>query len=486
YERLEFLGDAYLKMHLTVHLFVNNPLRDEGWLTRSRTALERNSNLMSASLANRLPGALLSNSMSRKTWAPPQRFPQFVKVSDKGTADIVEAVLGSCIEGFGIEGGGIALNRFFGKTYSTKLADYNVKMPYSLNSALMALEMADEEVVNSVHVLIARLQEKLGYKFKNPLVAVEAVTHTSALGVYDQLTSDAILGFVVANELYLCPELFNPGQLSTLKDELVSNQYLAVCAYRIGLPGVIKQASSVLAQDIAEFGAQLEEARQTSVEGEFFWNSLPHAPKTVSDVLEALIGAVFVDSGCDFEVTKDLIERLVIHDWWDFFTHAGASITGVSNPTREMAAYAERCDCDAFFIRMSEIAGEGLNTCSIEKHKVIIAVATASSKKLARRMAVVQAMPKLKEFAEKGDPNCNCSILRNQGLSTIVLDTFSAKDLSSDPNLSSALEIANSKIAANDERVREIGMIVTASDELVLSESDKDADEEDDEDVVIL
>ncbi|ORY38195.1 P-loop containing nucleoside triphosphate hydrolase protein [Rhizoclosmatium globosum] len=459
YERLEFLGDAYLKMHLTVHLFVNNPLRDEGWLTRSRTALERNSNLMSASLANRLPGALLSNSMSRKTWAPPQRFPQFVKVSDKGQRTLSKLFLDLALK--------------------VSLADYNVKMPYSLHSALMALDMADEEVVNSVHVLIARLQEKLGYRFKNPLVAVEAVTHTSALGVYDQLTScfqrlellgDAILGFV----------------LSTLKDELVSNQYLAVCAYRIGLPGVIKQASSVLAQDIAEFGAQLEEARQTSVEGEFFWNSLPHAPKTVSDVLEALIGAVFVDSGCDFEVTKDLIERLVIHDWWDFFTHAGASITGVSNPTREMAAYAERCDCDAFFIRMSEIAGEGLNTCSIEKHKVIIAAATASSKKLARRMAVVQAMPKLKEFAEKGDPNCNCSMLRNQGLSTIVLDTFSAKDLSSDPNLSSALEIANSKIASNDERVREIGMIATASEELVLSESDKDADEEDDEDVVIF
>ncbi|KAJ3024521.1 UNVERIFIED_CONTAM: hypothetical protein HDU68_008036 [Siphonaria sp. JEL0065] len=489
FERLEFLGDSYLKMHLTLHLFVNNPTRDEGWLTRSRTALERNSNLKNASLANGLPGALLTNSISRKTWYPPQRYPQRIKISDKGTADVVEAIIGACIEASGIEGGGIALNRFFGPTYSTKVQEYNPKMPYSLDSAISMLDVADEDVVQSVNVLVTRLHQKLGYKFENPLLAVEAVTHTSAIGVYDSLTGcfqrleflgDAILGFVVVHELYNSADKFDPGQLSTLKDELVCNQYLAYVSFKIGLHTLIKQATSQLAQDICDFGVRLEEASADAVKGEFYWNSLPHAPKTASDVLEALIGAVFVDSGCDYEVAKALVKRLVIREWWEFFKISGASIAGVSNPTREMAAYAEK---------ITELVEEGKTVCTIEKHKIILASAAAPSKKLARRMAAVDAMAKLKGMVQNGDPNCDCRERQKQGLSTVVLDVFAAKDFAKDPKLANAIEIATSKIEERDEQVR--SAVVNTQpmvEDVVLSDSEDedDGDRGDDEVEVVM
>ncbi|KAJ3073422.1 Dicer-like protein 1 [Podochytrium sp. JEL0797] len=494
YERLEFLGDAYLKMHLTIHLFVNNPLRDEGWLTRSRTALERNSNLMSASLAFRLPGALLSSAISRKTWYPPQRIPRPNRVSDKATADIVEAILGVCIEASGIEGGGIALNRFFGHTYRTKVVEYASKMPYSMSAATSALGLAEEEVVNGVEVLVTKLHEKLGYRFKNPLIAVEAVTHTSALGVYDTLTScfqrleflgDAILGFVVGNELYNYPENYNPGQLSTLKDEMVSNQYLAVAAQRIGLHSLIKQASSPLSQDICDFSTQLDEARRNAKPGEFFWHNMPHAPKSISDVLEALIGAVFVDSGCDYEVAKALVERVVIHDWFEVFMEAGASISGVLNPSRDIIDYAESCGCDAFFVRMTDVASEGFSICTIEKHGVVLASAKAPSKGLSRRMAIVAVMPKLKAMTESGDPNCDCAERRKQGLSTVALNVFSDKDLRMDPDLVVALEVANAKKDEEDRKARgKSAAVVTVSlgiEEVVLSDSEGEGESEDDD-----
>ncbi|KAI8830467.1 hypothetical protein BJ741DRAFT_537573 [Chytriomyces cf. hyalinus JEL632] len=360
YERLEFLGDSYLKMHLTLHLFVNNPTRDEGWLTRSRTALERNSNLMSASLAYRFPSALLVNPLSRRTWAPPMRFPLSVKVSDKSTADIVEAVMGACIVASGVEGGGTALKQFFGHTYSVHMREYAPIMPYSMEGSMALMDEMESEVVQSHKALVASLNQKIGYKFKNALLAVEALTHTSALGIYDGLTTcfqrleflgDSILGFVVANELYKSPEQFDPGNLSALKDELVNNQYLSVVSYKHGLHTLIKQASSPLAQEICNFGMRLAEAQSNAKAGEFYWHSLPHAPKTVSDVLEAMIGAVFVDSGCDFEVAKNFVDRLIVQDFWDSFMTTGASIKGVANPTREMAAYAENCGCDAFYVR---------------------------------------------------------------------------------------------------------------------------------------
>ncbi|KAI9348115.1 hypothetical protein BDR26DRAFT_854000 [Obelidium mucronatum] len=455
YERLEFLGDSYLKMHLTIHL-----------LSTTHNAMKAGS----PALEQRWNGIVTSRT---RVWE--MRSP--------------EAIMGACIQASGIEGGGIALNRFFGPTYSTKVQEYHSKMPYSLGTAMAT-------VVQGVHVLVTRLHQKLGYKFKNPLLAVEAVTHTSAIGVYDSLTGcfqrleflgDAILGFVVVHQLFNSPENFNPGQLSTLKDELVSNQYLAHVSFHIGLPALIKQTTAQLAHDICDFGVRLEEAALDAEDGEFYWNSLPHAPKTASDVLEALIGAVFVDSGSDYEVAKALVDRIVIRPWMEYFNASGGSIAGVSNPTREMAAYAEKCGCDAFFVRMSENAETGKTTCTIEKHAVLLASAVAPSKKLARRMAAVDAMPSLKEMVLHGDKNCNCKELSDKGLSTTVLNVFTPSDLVKDPELVNAIEIASAKIAVLDDRAREAGRVILPMvvDEVELSDSDDDV-AEDDGDVVIL
>ncbi|KAJ3234335.1 hypothetical protein HDU81_001491 [Chytriomyces hyalinus] len=479
YERLEFLGDSYLKMHLTLHLFVNNPSRDEGWLTRSRTALERNSNLMSASLAYRFPSSLLVNPLSRRTWAPPMRFPLSVRVSDKNTADIVEAVMGACIVASGIEGGGTALKQFFGHTYSVHMREYAPIMPYSMEASMALMNEMESEVVQSHNGLVVSLHQKIGYKFKNPLLAVEALTHTSALGIYDGLTTcfqrleflgDSILGFVVANELYKSPEHFDPGNLSALKDELVNNQYLSVISYKNGLHTLIKQASSPLAQEISNFGTRLAEAQKNAKTGEFYWHSLPHAPKTVSDVLEAMIGAVFVDSGCDFEVAKNFVDRLIVQDFWDSFMTTGASIKGVANPTREMALYAENCGCDAFYVRMTQTPGEEENICTIEKHGVVLATASASSKKLARRLAAVNVIPKLREMSQGGgDPLCNCAEKRKRGANPQFENVFSKQDLASDPQLVDAMKVIKAKIAAQmdamdlesdreDEDTRSVGV----------------------------
>ena len=45
YERLEILGDSFLKVQQTLHLFVSHPDKQEGWLTSKRNQEERNSTL---------------------------------------------------------------------------------------------------------------------------------------------------------------------------------------------------------------------------------------------------------------------------------------------------------------------------------------------------------------------------------------------------------------------------------------------------------
>ena len=49
FERLETYGDSFLKLHLTLHLYVKFPNKNEGALTILRTALENNSNFFQKS-----------------------------------------------------------------------------------------------------------------------------------------------------------------------------------------------------------------------------------------------------------------------------------------------------------------------------------------------------------------------------------------------------------------------------------------------------
>ncbi|KAJ3069775.1 hypothetical protein HDU98_007161 [Podochytrium sp. JEL0797] len=353
YERLEFLGDSFLKMQLSLHLFVHHPSKDEGWLTRSRMALERNKHLLKISVRRGLPNALIPGAISRKTWRPPMRVQQAVKVSDKAAADIVEAVIGACVVSPGADAGSKAVKAFFGDAYEDRLEGYLGKLSSSGISGSI-----DSELGLMRHLLVDQLHEKLGYRFKNTKLAIEAVTHTSAIGIFGssscfqrlEFLGDAILGYLVSVKLYHLPQLLSPGELSNLKSELVNNQFLAVAA----------------------------------------------------DVLEALIGAVTLDSG-GLDAAQSVIERVLVEPWWDLMAPNEAA--DISNPVRDMHLFADSKKCDAFFIRSFQVPGEEKFCCSIEKHERVIAQCFSTSKRLAKRMAAAEAAEAMKDA---GVCECEC------------------------------------------------------------------------------
>jgi Ribonuclease III domain len=72
YERLETLGDSFLKMYLSVHCFVKHPHQHEGFLTVSRVYFENNEYLRNRSNELGLEGYIHSIPFDRRTWAPPK------------------------------------------------------------------------------------------------------------------------------------------------------------------------------------------------------------------------------------------------------------------------------------------------------------------------------------------------------------------------------------------------------------------------------
>jgi ribonuclease-3 len=134
---------------------------------------------------------------------------------------------------------------------------------------------------------LSQLADKLGYQFKDGALLTQALTHRSADALNNErleFLGDAILGFVIAAALYRRHPNRPEGMLSRLRSNLVNRESLAIIASELSLGEHLKLGPGEL-----KSGG----ARRKSI---------------LADALEALIGAVYLDS--DFTTTKVLILRL--------------------------------------------------------------------------------------------------------------------------------------------------------------------------------
>ncbi|ARU87538.1 ribonuclease III [Pseudomonas sp. M30-35] len=125
---------------------------------------------------------------------------------------------------------------------------------------------------------LARLERKLGYTFKDQDHMVLALTHRSFAGRNNErleFLGDAILNFVAGEALFERFPQAREGQLSRLRARLVKGETLAILARGFDLGEYLRLGSGELKS------------------GGFRRESI------LADALEALIGAIYLDSGMD-------------------------------------------------------------------------------------------------------------------------------------------------------------------------------------------
>ncbi len=140
-----------------------------------------------------------------------------------------------------------------------------------------------------LHLDLALLEDKLAYKFANPLLLEQALTHRSHSGIHNErleFLGDSILNCVVALMLYEKFSKIDEGDLSRLRANLVKQQSLYEIAQRIELSQFLR----------------LGGGEQKS--GGF------RRPSILADGMEALFGAIFIDGG--FDQTKRVINALYL------------------------------------------------------------------------------------------------------------------------------------------------------------------------------
>ncbi len=137
--------------------------------------------------------------------------------------------------------------------------------------------------------LTARAEKVLGYHYNNPDLLLTALTHSSCAA--SRVTSnerleflgDAVLGMVVCSELYHRFSDWLEGDLTKVKSVIVSRRVCAAIADSLGLAELL-----ILGNGIDRRGP------------------LPTSLRAA--VLEALIGAIFLDGGLD--AAKEFIIRV--------------------------------------------------------------------------------------------------------------------------------------------------------------------------------
>ncbi|ANV98357.1 ribonuclease III [Helicobacter enhydrae] len=133
------------------------------------------------------------------------------------------------------------------------------------------------------------LQQKIGYVFDDKELLVCAMTHKSCKSAYNnerlEFLGDAVVDLIVGEYLFLRFPNFQEGKLSKIRAAFVNEEGLAKFAKAIGLPECIRLSS---AED-ANGGRQ-----KLSI---------------LADAFEALIGAIFLESG--LKQAQAILNRLI-------------------------------------------------------------------------------------------------------------------------------------------------------------------------------
>lgn len=145
---------------------------------------------------------------------------------------------------------------------------------------------------------LKELEERIAYEFKNKNLFTQALTHSSYANEHRldhsrcnerlEFLGDAVLEIVTSEFLYRKYETLPEGDLTKIRASIVCEPTLAYCAGDI------------------ELGQYLYLGKGEDATGGRNRNSV------VSDAMEALIGAIYLDGG--FANAKEFIHRFILND----------------------------------------------------------------------------------------------------------------------------------------------------------------------------
>ncbi|KAL1189126.1 Dicer-like protein 4 [Cardamine amara subsp. amara] len=318
-ERLEVLGDAFLKFAVSRHLFLHHDRVDEGDLTRRRSNVVNNSNLFRLAIKRNLqvyirdqaldptqffafghPCRVTCDEVAIKEVHSLDKDPGLFEsntgeircskghhwLHKKTIADVVEALVGAFLIDSGFKGA-MKFLRWIGIN-----VDFE---PLQVQDACIA---SRRYMPLSTRNNLEELENQLEYKFLHKGLLLQAFIHPSynrhGGGCYQRLEflGDAVLDYLMTSYFFTVFPKLKPGQLTDLRSLSVNNKALANVAVRCSLKRFIFCESIYLHEAIEDYTNFLAATPLASGPSEG-----PKCPKVLGDLIESSLGAVFLDCG---------------------------------------------------------------------------------------------------------------------------------------------------------------------------------------------
>ncbi|CAE7125714.1 unnamed protein product [Rhizoctonia solani] len=435
YERLEFLGDTFIKYAASAYLYGTEPSSPSGTLHARRQKMVNNRSLWLGAQDLGLPPCIQSEVFRPKQWfipnvsIPKKNQPQgessvaaeqaqllssklFSRhIPPKAIADVVEAMIGAAL----LSGGeklAFSVAKVLGLDVP-KTCDWVDVVSYALNkprSANMNQPDNNRETLDGVMKII-------GISLDNPELLLRAMQHPSMAKrseSYERLEflGDAILDMLVVQSFFSDEEKWSPHNMTLLKGSMVSNRALAIICIESGLHRYLIHDVNSLTQSIVSFIKAVEECKQkaqTDAQRLKLWSKLV-APKALGDVVESLLGAIYVSSGFNISRAKTVYDRL-LKPFYDRYIDKKAML---AHPMSRLMKKLESIGCRAFGIAKTEIpltSGSGTEfKCEVKLHGQVIAEVTREKAQKAIMQATEKALNELENRPSRILANCTCRV----------------------------------------------------------------------------
>lgn len=448
YERLEFLGDSFLKMATTISIFTLIPNKDEFDYHCERMLMICNQNLFNVALEAKLQEYIRSKALERGTWYPVWKL-QFGKthlktlrqmddhqLADKSIADVCEALIGAAYMTTRKE------NNFDMAIQAvTRLVDHKRHTMQVWEDYYAAYKTPGWQVVpaNAAELDMAKkIEEVTGYKFKYPRVLRSAFRHPSRPYVYDKVPTyqrleflgDALLDMACVDYLFHIAPDKGPQWLTEHKMAMVSNQFLGCLAVSLGLHKFILHNHSSFGKQIMEYVTELTAAQHAAEDGaelagkprsafsRDYWIQVSQPPKVIPDILEAYLGAIFVDSEYDYTTIQSFFQKHIV----SYFSNMRIYDTFANkHPVTFFTHHVfEKFGCHAYGLHSEEmrvtddddvLTGQTKVVAGILIHGQVVDGAVRESGRYAKVAAARKALAKVENMTKEEfvkEYGCNC------------------------------------------------------------------------------
>ena len=366
YQRLEFLGDSVLKFLTAINLAAENPQWHEGYLSRKKDHIVSNGRLSRAAKESGLDKYILTKSFSGYKWAPyynhqiladegPEALPR--EMSTKILADVVEALIGAAylegraeraeVEGGKVDGGEYKATNVL----DALLPDLDWGLSKDCTDDILSTLYIRDSKMKELPPACKDIEALIGYTFEHKILALEALTYASYTGnfltpSYQRLefVGDSILDYLITQRIFGAkPDIPTP-RMHLIRTALANANFLAYLCLTLE----IKVLESDITQDeitqkfapvqrlvprsiwhfmrhttpdvvqahrstTMRFQEHCESVKAALENGSRYpWVALTllGADKFFSDLIESVLGAIFVDSSASIEACEAFLTRL--------------------------------------------------------------------------------------------------------------------------------------------------------------------------------